>query len=189
MEIVGHLKFLGIHITDDFSWNKNIVLWWRKPNNNYAFWEGLQKAGMSNIIMINFYRCVVESILTNNITICFGSCSAADRRALQRVVKTVQKVTASSLPSMEDIYKKVRCLKRATNIIKDNAHSAAGTLLPTSEDSEVCDHELQDWEIVYFFRRSGYITSVADQCSHFVLVSLGGPAMDIEHYVMVRHCS
>ncbi len=29
---------------------------------------------MSNIIMINFYRCVVESILTYNITVWFGSC-------------------------------------------------------------------------------------------------------------------
>ncbi len=37
--------------------------------------------------MINFYRCVVESILTNNIRVWFDSCSAADRRALQNVVK------------------------------------------------------------------------------------------------------
>lgn len=39
---------------------------------------------MSNIIMINFNSCsVVESILTNNITVWFGSCLAADRGALQ----------------------------------------------------------------------------------------------------------
>ncbi|KAK3510755.1 hypothetical protein QTP70_021342, partial [Hemibagrus guttatus] len=34
-------------------------------------------------ILVNFYRCAIESILTNCITVWYGNCSAADRKALQ----------------------------------------------------------------------------------------------------------
>src|SRR4029434_10602553 len=49
----------------------------------------LKKAHLSPQILVNFYRCTIESILTNCISVWFGSCSVADRKTLQRVVKTV----------------------------------------------------------------------------------------------------
>ncbi len=79
VEIVESFKFLGVHITDDFSWNK-ITSLVKKAQQQLHFLRKLKKAGTSNIIMINFHRCIVESILPNNITVWFGSCSAADRR-------------------------------------------------------------------------------------------------------------
>ncbi|KAI4889771.1 hypothetical protein NFI96_017912 [Prochilodus magdalenae] len=42
-------------------------------------------------ILTSFYRCVVESVLCSSINVWHGSCSAADRKALQRVVKAAQR--------------------------------------------------------------------------------------------------
>lgn len=52
VEIVG--SFHGVHITDDFSWNKNITSLVKKAQKCLHFLRRLKKAGMSNIIMINF---------------------------------------------------------------------------------------------------------------------------------------
>ncbi len=162
----------------------------KKAQQQLRFLRRLKKAGMSNIIMINFYRCVVESNLTNNITICFGSCcwqegptegskDCPEGHCIQSPIYGGH-LQKSAVSQESNKYYKGQCSLRCWN---------SSAYFHLEEDSEVCDHELQDWEIVYFFRRSGYITSVADQCSHFVPVSLGGTAMDIGHYVMVRHCS
>ncbi len=103
----------------------------------------------------------------------FGSCSAAEWRALEREVKAAQKITASSLPSMEDIYK-VRCLKSATNIMKDNAHPAAG-LFPSGR-------RLRSVRPRTTRRRNSFNGLI-------LYLSLGGPEIDTGHYVMVRHCT
>ncbi len=61
----------------------------------------------------------MESILTSCATVWFGNFSAADRKALQRVVKLEQRITGSSFPTIEDIYSS-RCRDRAASIIKDS---------------------------------------------------------------------
>lgn len=55
---------------------------------------------MHSRILCNFYRCTIESILTDCITAWYGNCTALDRKALHRVVKTVQHITrTASTPS------------------------------------------------------------------------------------------
>ena len=80
----------------------------------------------------NFYRCTIESILSGCITAWYGSCSAADRKALQRVVKTAERIIGGHLPSVQGIYNS-RCLRKARNIVKDHSHPGYGlfTLLPS----------------------------------------------------------
>jgi hypothetical protein len=45
----------------------------------------------------------VESILTGCITACYDNCSASDRKALQRVVRTAQYITGAKLPATQDL--------------------------------------------------------------------------------------
>ncbi|KAI3376634.1 hypothetical protein L3Q82_017069, partial [Scortum barcoo] len=45
-----------------------------------------------------------ERILTGCITAWYSSCTALNRKALQRVVKAAQHITRTELPSMEDLY-------------------------------------------------------------------------------------
>ena len=51
----------------------------------------------------------------------YGSCTALNRKALQRVVKPAQHITRKELPSMEDLYTQ-RCRKKTNRIIKDPYH-------------------------------------------------------------------
>ncbi|KAI3355107.1 hypothetical protein L3Q82_017977 [Scortum barcoo] len=59
---------------------------------------------MDSRILFSFYRCTIERILTGCITAWYSSCTALNRKALQRVVKAAQHITRTELPSMEDLY-------------------------------------------------------------------------------------
>ncbi|KAK0155344.1 hypothetical protein N1851_002301 [Merluccius polli] len=86
------------------------------------------------MILVNFYRSTIESILTNCVTVWYGNCSASDQKALQRVVKIAQRITGSPLPSIEVVQRK-RCLRKARSIAKDNSHPnhRLFTLLPSGK--------------------------------------------------------
>ncbi|KAL3059094.1 hypothetical protein OYC64_011094 [Pagothenia borchgrevinki] len=71
--------------------------------------------------ILTFYRCTIESILTGCITAWYGSCTALNRKALQREVKTAENITRTELPSMEDLYSQ-RLRKKSLRIIKDPHH-------------------------------------------------------------------
>ena len=63
----------------------------------------------------------------------YGSCSATDRKALQRVVKTAERITGSHIPSVQGIYN-TRCLRKAQNIVKDHSHPGYGIFTLLSSD-------------------------------------------------------
>ena len=121
VERVTSFKFLGVHISEDLSWTLNTSTLVKKAHQRLFFLRRLKKAHLSPQILVNFYRCTIESILTNCIPVWYGSCSAADRKALQRVVKTAQRITGSSLPTIEAVQGK-RCLRRARSIVRDSSH-------------------------------------------------------------------
>ncbi|KAI3370595.1 hypothetical protein L3Q82_007163 [Scortum barcoo] len=70
----------------------------------------LRRAGLGSSVLTSFYRCVVESVLSSCIIVWHGSCSAAEKKALQRVVKAAQRTVGRSLPTTTDIYTS-RCRK------------------------------------------------------------------------------
>ena len=72
-------------------------------------------------ILKRFYSCNIESILTDCITAWYGNCSASDRKALQRVVRTAQYITGAKLPAIQDLYTR-RCQRKALKIVKDSSH-------------------------------------------------------------------
>ncbi|KAF7664535.1 hypothetical protein LDENG_00172280, partial [Lucifuga dentata] len=132
LHINGNFKFLGIHISQDLTWTTNCSNLVKKAHQRLFFLRTLRKNHLSSDILVNFYCCTIESILTSCITVWYGNCSVSDRKALQKVVKTAQRITGASLPAIEDIYRK-RCLRRAINITKDSCHPAHGlfALLPS----------------------------------------------------------
>lgn len=129
VEIVQTTKYLGLHISSDFRWTINTSFIIRKANQRMYFLRKLKQAGVSSTVLAAFYRCVVEGTLTYSITTWYGSCSAADRKALQRVVRSAQGVLGSSLPSMEDLYIS-RCRSRTACIMMDSSHPAHGLFEP-----------------------------------------------------------
>lgn len=57
-------------------------------------------------IPIDLYHCTIKSILSGHIRVWFDSCSASDRRDLQRVVRSAELIICWKLPSLQDIYLK-----------------------------------------------------------------------------------
>ncbi|KAL0195028.1 hypothetical protein M9458_008600 [Cirrhinus mrigala] len=123
VEPVSSFKFLGTHISEDLSWTTNTSSLVKKAHQRLFFLRTLKKNQLSSAILVNFYRCTIESILTNCVTVWYGSCSVAERKALQRVVKTAQRIIGTPLPAIEDIQKK-HCMRRARSILKDDSHPA-----------------------------------------------------------------
>ncbi len=128
VEVIPSFKYLGIHIDHDLTWHTNTMSVIKKANQRLYFLRRLKRAGLSITALSSLYRGAVESILASCAAVWFGNYSAADRKALQRVVKSAQRITGSNLPTIEDIYSS-RCRDRVASIIKDSFHPAYGLSL------------------------------------------------------------
>lgn len=79
--------------------------------------EVLRRHSAEREPLMPFSWAMIEGLLTYCTSCWYISCSAADKKALQRVVKTEEKITCCPLPSLENIATS-RYISRATNIIK-----------------------------------------------------------------------
>jgi hypothetical protein len=104
VERVSSLKFLGVHICEDLTWTHHTDAITKTARQWHFFLRRLRRFNMDSRILCNFYRCTIESTLTGCITAWYGSCSALNRKKLQRVVKAAHHITRTELPSMEDLY-------------------------------------------------------------------------------------
>ena len=121
VEITSSTKFLGVEITDDLKWTPNTTCLVKKAQKRLYFLRRMRRAHLPSPILITFYRSTIESVLTSCISLWFWSCNEHDRKAVQRVVRTAEKITGTSLPSIQDVAER-RCLSRAQNIAKDPTH-------------------------------------------------------------------
>ncbi|KAK1804908.1 hypothetical protein P4O66_019284, partial [Electrophorus voltai] len=127
-----NIKFLGVHLAENLTWTLNISSITKRAQQRLYFLWKLREAHLPSPIPITFYRGTVESILSSCIITWFGNCTAFDRKTLQRIVRTAEKITGVSLPSTTDIYT-TRCIWKAANIVKDPTHPSHElfTLLPS----------------------------------------------------------
>ncbi|KAM9399687.1 uncharacterized protein ACWYII_031767 [Salvelinus alpinus] len=121
VEQVESFKFLGVHITNKLEWSKHTKTVVKRPRQILFPLRKLKRFGMGPEILKRFYSCTIESILTGCITAWYGNYSASDRKALQRVVRTVEYITGAKLPAIQDFYTR-RCQRKALQIVKDPSH-------------------------------------------------------------------
>ena len=121
VERVSSARFLGVHIEEDLTWNVNTTEILKKAQQRLYFLRVLRGNNISERLLVSFYRCSIESILTYCICVWFTSCTAAQRKKLQRVIDTAQKIIGCPLPTLEDLHRS-RCLKKSENIVKDTSH-------------------------------------------------------------------
>uniref|UniRef100_A0AAQ4S675 Reverse transcriptase domain-containing protein n=1 Tax=Gasterosteus aculeatus aculeatus TaxID=481459 RepID=A0AAQ4S675_GASAC len=126
---VSSFRYLGVHFSEDLTWTLNTKQLVKKAQQRLYF---LRKFGMSPKILSNFYSCIMESISTSCITVWYGSTSTMDRRRLQRVVRTAEKIIKTPLPSLQSIYHH-RVHRRAASILIDPTRPQHGLfkLLPS----------------------------------------------------------
>ncbi|KAI5102638.1 gastrula zinc finger protein XlCGF28.1-like, partial [Silurus meridionalis] len=134
LEIVKSTKFLGVHLADNLTWSLNTCSITKKAQQHLYFLRRLRKANLPPLILIMFYRGTIESILSSCITAWFGNCTVLDRKTLQRIVRTAEKIIGVSLPSIMDIYT-THCIHKANSIVVDPTHPSHTlfTLLPSGK--------------------------------------------------------
>ena len=79
---------------------------------------------MKKDILLRFYRSVIESILTFSIIIWFDSITVTQRKKLNTIVRTANRITGCELPSLESLYL-TRTQNRAKKIVDDVSHPAS----------------------------------------------------------------
>ncbi|KAK3532003.1 hypothetical protein QTP86_003229 [Hemibagrus guttatus] len=134
MEIVKSTKFLGVHLVENFTWSLNTSSISKKAQQRLYFLRSLRKAHLPPPILTMFYRGTIVSVLSSCITVWFGNCTVSDRKTLQRIVKTAEKIIGVSLPSIMDMYT-TRCIRKANNIVDDPTHPSHTlfTLMPSGK--------------------------------------------------------
>ena len=123
VERVASTKFLGVHITEDLSWETNTEALVKKAKQRLYFLRRLKKARASTSTMLSFYRGTIESVLTQCMTVWHGSCTASCRRSLQRTVRSAERIIGVTPPSIQELYN-TRIVRRATQVMHDPTHPA-----------------------------------------------------------------
>ena len=104
---------------DKLKWSTHTDSVVKKAQQRLFNLRRLKKFGLSPKTLTNFYRCTIKSILSGCNTAWYGNCFAHNRKALQRVVRSAQRITGGKLPALQDTYS-TRCHRKAKMIIKDN---------------------------------------------------------------------
>ena len=65
VERASSFKFLGVTVSEDLSWGRNIASATAKVQQRLYFLRRLSWSGLSQRLMVSFYHCSVESALTN----------------------------------------------------------------------------------------------------------------------------
>ncbi|KAK3523503.1 hypothetical protein QTP70_001169 [Hemibagrus guttatus] len=146
VKIVKSTKFLGVHLVEDLTWSLNTSSITRKAQQCLYFLRRLRKAHLPPTILTIFYRGTIESILSSCITAWFGNCTVSDRKTLQRIVRTAEKIIGVSLPSIMDLYS-TRCICKANSIVDDPTHPSHTlfTLLPSGKSLKVALSTAVSW--------------------------------------------
>ena len=123
------VKFLGVHITDKLKCSTHTDSLVKKVQQCLSNLRRLKEFGLSPKTLTNFNRCTPESLLLGCITAWSGNSTPLNRKALQRVVRSAQRITRGKLPSLQDTYS-TQCHRKAKKIIKDNSHPSHYLFIP-----------------------------------------------------------
>lgn len=114
VERADSYRFLELQVTSDQTdWTLNTAAIVKKAQQR-LYVRLLRKPGLKCYPLTQAYRGLIESTLITGITDWYGNTTTAERKALQGVIKTAERITGTKLPSMDSVYMQ-RCHKRAEN--------------------------------------------------------------------------
>ena len=84
------------------------------------FVRTLKKNNMEMRLLISFYFASVESVSTCSMSVWYVGCAEADIKALQRVVRAVEKILGCQLPPQENVTNS--CYITVHDIVKNSSY-------------------------------------------------------------------
>lgn len=153
MERVADFRLLRVYIEEDLTWSVNTSELLKKAQQRLHFLRVLRKNNITQRLLGFFNRCSIESLLMYCICVWYTSCMVAQRKALQRVINTAQKIVGWPLFILEELHSS-RCLKKAQNIIK---YTSQFGLLPSGRRYQSLESRTSR------FRTSFYSTAITTQ--------------------------
>ncbi len=79
--------------------------------------------------MLNFYRAVIESVLTFLLLVWFGNSTIQQRSRICNIIRAASKMIGCDLPTIDEIYGS-RLQKKGLTILKDPLHPARHLFTP-----------------------------------------------------------
>ncbi len=128
IETVQCFKFLGTTISATLKWDDNLRGIIKKSHQRLFFLRQLKKFGISKVGMFNFYRAVIESVLTFSLIVWFGSSTAQQRSQINNITRLLRKLLVMIFPLLMRFMSHV-CRKRL-KILKDPLHPARHLFTP-----------------------------------------------------------
>ncbi len=129
IENVQCFKFLGTTISATLKWDDNLRGIIKKSHQRLFFLRQLKKFGISKVGMFNFYRAVIESVLTFSLIVWFGSSTAQQRSQINNITRVASKIIGYDLPTIDEIYVS-RLQEKGLKILKDPLHPARHLFTP-----------------------------------------------------------
>ena len=124
VDTITSFKFLGTHVTNDLTWDLNCDSLLAKARQRLYFLRKLKQYDVNKTILINFYRAIIESILTNSITVWFDRATSNYKYKLQSVVRYAEKIIGAPLPSLESLFL-ARLNSSTRKVMSDPFHPAS----------------------------------------------------------------
>ncbi len=129
MERVNDIKFLGVYITKDLTWSINTSHLPKKAQQRLVFLRKMKQARLSTQLLVNFYHCIIESVLAYGMIVWYASCTGENHRELCCVVKTAQRIIGTELPSLDTVYVS-RLRTKTSSIIVDHTYPGYRKFVP-----------------------------------------------------------
>lgn len=74
-------------------------------------------------LLVSISHCSMETILIYSLCVWFSSCTVAQKKALQGVIKSAQNIPSCPLPSIQ--FHTSRCLREEQNVLQDSSHPSS----------------------------------------------------------------
>ena len=121
VEIVHDFKYLGVTIDENLSFNTHAENVHKKAKQQLSLLRKLNAFDVSQSVLVLVYRCLVESILTSNITTWFDQLLVKQKTKLVGVVNSASKIIGRDQLQLSTLYH-TAVTRKTRQILKDNTH-------------------------------------------------------------------
>ena len=122
VEQVNSYKYLGVYFDPQLSWACHVDSVCSRVNQRLHFLRRLRIHGVSNNILLMFYRANIESIIRYGITTWFGNLAVKLKTQLQNLVKRAGKIIGMEPPcTLQEIFDST-VLKQGLKVTQDPSH-------------------------------------------------------------------